>query len=57
MMRWQKENTINAAALGTISEEEQVGRIIIGEFCNIDRPEYTEAYQKIIDKCAGEGSK
>ena len=39
MMRWQKENTINAAALGTISEEEQEGRIIIGEVCIIDRPE------------------
>jgi 2-oxoglutarate ferredoxin oxidoreductase subunit beta len=48
MLRDLKKNTVRISA-GKKAED---GRIPIGEFCDIEKPEWLESYQKIIDRFA-----
>jgi len=50
MMKWQKENSVMAAKAETMSPEELKGKLVIGMVQELDYPEYTEEYQKIIDR-------
>lgn len=50
MMNWIKDNTIKVEDAKGKSDEELKGKIIMGEFKNAPEPEYTEEYQKIIDR-------
>ena len=50
MMKYQKENMITVDMARNMSEEEKKGKLIVGKLCDIDYPEFTEEYQKIIDK-------
>ncbi|MBQ6654056.1 MAG: 2-oxoacid:ferredoxin oxidoreductase subunit beta [Erysipelotrichaceae bacterium] len=50
MLQWQKENSVPYAAVGKMNEEDIKGKIITGIFNDDDFPEYTEEYQKIIDR-------
>lgn len=43
-----KEVAVNSKGAEKLSPEELEGKIIIGEFKNETRPEYTEDYQKLI---------
>lgn len=53
---WLKENTISISAAKSMNEDELVGKTVIGEFRDIERPEYTEVYEEaIIKKAMGEG--
>ncbi len=49
MMKNLKENTINIKAAEKMTPDHIDGKLIIGEFHKVARPEYTEEYQKIID--------
>jgi 2-oxoglutarate/2-oxoacid ferredoxin oxidoreductase subunit beta len=56
MMRSLKENSITLAASQKMTEEERGARIVRGVFLNRDIPEYTELYQKVVERAqAGAG--
>jgi len=50
MMKWQKEHAIDIKAADKLSPEQLEDKFLIGEFKNSIEPEYTEEYQKIIDR-------
>lgn len=53
MLKNLKKNTIRAHKAGESTE----GKILIGEFCDLNKPEWNESYQKIIDQFSKEKSK
>ncbi len=50
MMNYLKEQAVDVKAAEKLSVEEKAGKIIIGEFKNIQEPEYTDEYMKIINR-------
>ena len=46
MLKELKQNTIQISK----ERESDEGKILIGEFCDLDRPEWNESYQKLIDR-------
>ena len=50
MLQWQKENSIPVKAAEKMSPEELKGKIITGIFNDEQYPEYTDEYEKIIEK-------
>ncbi len=50
MMRWQKDNMVPAAKAKGMSPEELQGKLVVGMIQELDYPEYTEEYQRIIEK-------
>lgn len=49
MLKWQKEHAVLINNAKKISEEELSDKFLIGEFLNIDEPEFTEKYDKMIN--------
>ncbi|TZE80813.1 2-oxoacid:ferredoxin oxidoreductase subunit beta [Calorimonas adulescens] len=50
MMDWQRKHAIDIKAASRMKSEFLADKFLTGEFKCIDEPEYTEEYQKIIDK-------
>jgi len=52
IMEWTRDNSIDVkkAKADGMSPEELRGKLLIGEFKNVVEPEYTNEYQKIIDR-------
>jgi len=52
IMTWVKDNSIDVrrAKADGLTPEELRGKLIIGEFKNVVEPEYTDEYQKILDR-------
>lgn len=50
MMKWQKENAVFVDKAKDMSPEELRGKLVLGVIQELDYPEYTEEYQKLIDK-------
>jgi 2-oxoglutarate ferredoxin oxidoreductase subunit beta len=48
MMRNMKENIIPKAAFDKLTDEEKINKIPRGIFCQIQKPEYTEGYEKLV---------
>lgn len=53
MMQWLKDSFIDIKVAEKLPEEKKVGKFLMGEFKNVQQPEYTEEYQKIIDRLSG----
>ena len=53
MMKWQRDNAVPAAKAKTLRPEELAGKLVYGELSCCERPEYTQEYQKIIEKAGG----
>ncbi len=53
MMQWLKDSFIDVKAAAKLPEEKRAGKFIMGEFINIEKPEYTEQYDKIIERFRG----
>lgn len=53
MMNWQKDNAISIKKAEKMTPEQLKDKFIIGEFKSTTRPEYTEEYQKIINRFGG----
>lgn len=53
MMQWLKESFIDVKVAEKLPEDKKVGKTLMGEFKNIQKPEYTEEYQKIIERLSG----
>ncbi|MFO7151779.1 MAG: 2-oxoacid:ferredoxin oxidoreductase subunit beta [Bacillota bacterium] len=54
MMEMLRDNAVSVKAAEKMSKEELSGKIVIGEFTNVEAPEYTEEYMKIIKRAQGE---
>nr|WP_246637660.1 2-oxoacid:ferredoxin oxidoreductase subunit beta [Crassaminicella profunda] len=50
IMQWQKATAVDVKVAEKLSPEQLEGKFLIGEFKNTTAPEYTEEYQKIIDR-------
>lgn len=50
MMRWLKENSVSKAAAEKLSPEERASKIVRGVLHDVEKPEYLELYQKVIDR-------
>ena len=50
MMNWLKEHSISKARSEKMDPEELEDKIITGVLVDVDLPEYTEEYQKLIDR-------
>jgi 2-oxoglutarate ferredoxin oxidoreductase subunit beta len=55
MTTYLKENAINKVAWDKLPEEKKEGKFVIGELHSIERPEYTEQYDKLIASVRKEG--
>lgn len=54
MMNHLKDSSVNIAAYDKLPEEKRQGKLIIGEFLNIRKPEFTEKYDELIRQFSGE---
>lgn len=52
MMKWQRDTAVSVKQAQTMGAEQLAGKFIIGELYNAPAPEYTEEYQKIIERVA-----
>lgn len=50
MLNWQKEKTVPKVAYDKIPEEKRKGKVIRGILHEDDRIEFTDQYQKLVDK-------
>jgi 2-oxoglutarate/2-oxoacid ferredoxin oxidoreductase subunit beta len=57
MMRALKDTSISQTAYGNLSPEEQANnaKIVRGNFINVDRPQYTNAYSNLVTRVQGGG--
>lgn len=54
MMKWIKERTVAKAKADTMSAEELYGKFVTGVFANVEKEDYSTAYQRVIDSLKGE---
>lgn len=54
MLRWQKENAVRIERASTLSPEELRDKIVTGVLVDVDRPEYTQEYAKIVRRAQAE---
>jgi 2-oxoglutarate ferredoxin oxidoreductase subunit beta len=50
ILNWTRDNAVDVKKAASMPDEELRGKLIIGEFKNVREPEYTEEYQKILDR-------
>lgn len=50
VLKWIKDIAVSKKALENLSVEERKEKFVIGEFLDIDRPDYNERYNEIIKK-------
>jgi 2-oxoglutarate ferredoxin oxidoreductase subunit beta len=50
MIMWQKEHAVSANAAKKMTPEELEGKFVTGVLHDVEKPEYLEEYQKIIDR-------
>jgi len=54
LMEWLKDNTISVKKWEKLSPEEREGKTRVGVLSDIDKPEYTSEYRKLIERVQGE---
>ena len=57
MLKWQRDNLIPMNRFHLMDEGELAGKKPIGILAENDFPEYSEEYQKLIDRCQAKGKK
>ncbi len=56
MIKYQKEHSVSYEKAKNMSEEELEGKIVVGVFQDIEKPEYVSEYERIIEREShGEG--
>ncbi len=53
MMQWLKDAFIDVKVADKMPPEKRAGKFLMGEFINVEKPEYTEQYSKIIERFRG----
>ena len=51
MLKWQRDNLIPMNRFNVMTPEDLAGKKPIGILAENDFPEYSEEYQKLIDRC------
>jgi 2-oxoglutarate ferredoxin oxidoreductase subunit beta len=54
MMNWLKDNVIQKDKLEKMSEDEKLGKIASGVLWDVEKPEFTAEYDKLIEKLRAE---
>ena len=54
MMMYQRDNMITWEQAKQLTRDERKGKVILGKLVEEDFPEFSDEYQKIIDRCKGE---
>ena len=57
MLKWQRDNLIPMNRFNMMTPEDLAGKKPIGILAENDFPEYSEEYQKLIDRCQAKGKK
>lgn len=50
MIMWQKEHSVTASAAEKMTPEQLEGKFVTGVLHDVEKPEYLDEYQKIIDR-------
>ncbi len=53
MMKWQRDNAVPLAKAQTMSPEELKGKFVTGILHDVDRPEYVDRYEALIESLKG----
>lgn len=53
MMRHLKENSVSAKSAARLDDEEDESRIVRGVFRDVEKPEFTELYDRVIEQAHG----
>ncbi len=53
MLKWQKDHAIPVAAAAKMTPEQMEGKFTTGVLWDIERPEYTEQYRKLVERASG----
>ncbi|OGL42062.1 MAG: 2-oxoacid:ferredoxin oxidoreductase subunit beta [Candidatus Schekmanbacteria bacterium RIFCSPHIGHO2_02_FULL_38_11] len=53
MMNWYKDNTVPSSKAKTMSPEELQGKLVTGVLHDVEKPEYTEQYARLIERVQG----
>lgn len=48
MLNWQKEHSVNAAAVARLTPEQLEGKFVVGELYSSSAPEFTEQYDRLV---------
>ncbi len=54
VLDWIKEHTVPLSRAKKMSEEELAGKVVTGEFVEIEKPEFTDSYYKLCESLKGE---
>jgi 2-oxoglutarate/2-oxoacid ferredoxin oxidoreductase subunit beta len=57
MLKWQKEHAVSMKAAEKLSSEELKDKFITGVLVDIEKPEFCESYQKLVDRVKEDGGK
>ena len=49
LMEWIRENTVPVKKFAEMTEEERKGKVRTGIIEDIEKPEFTQEYQKLVD--------
>jgi hypothetical protein len=55
MLKWQKDHAVPRSKADALTDEERETAIITGIFKESVRPEFTEEYDKLIDRLQAKG--
>jgi 2-oxoglutarate ferredoxin oxidoreductase subunit beta len=55
-LSWIKEKTVDKKKADALSEHEREGKLITGVLTDVDREEYTEMYDNLIQELRAEGT-
>jgi len=50
VLSWIKENTVTLAQAKKMEEAEIAGKVLLGEFVEENRPEFTDSYYKLVER-------
>ncbi len=55
LLKWQRDSAVPIQRAEKMDAGELAGKTIIGEFADLDAPEYTESYQRILERVRERG--
>ena len=50
LMKWLKENTVSVEKWAKMTDEEREGKVRTGIIHDVEKPEFTAEYQKLMDR-------
>ena len=50
MLKWIRDSAVSSKVWENLSEEEKKDKYVIGEFLDVEKPEYTELYAMVVER-------